>query len=171
MDNTNKSIIRSPFGISTGPFDYGSGHINPVGVLNPGVFYDYNVEDVINFLSSNRPTLAQLRNLTGDNSTCMSKPTACIQLQLSLHWNEKPEWKFNSLPNSHERCNISFSLHGVLVQVLPNQLYFKTFGDKMSFTVKFTVTVTASQFVFGSLTWSNAKYNVYTPIAVNPTSL
>ncbi|GLJ54872.1 hypothetical protein SUGI_1178360 [Cryptomeria japonica] len=178
IDNTNKSIVRSPFGSSTGPFDYGSGHINPVGALNPGLFYDYNVEDVINFLCSNGPTLAQLRNLTGDNTTCLSNPPPAYNFNYpsigvaNLSGNLTVSRTLTSAATKASLYTVTVQPPpGVLVQVLPNQLYFKKFGDKKSFTVKFTVTETASQFVFGSLTWSNAKYNVYTPIAVNPTSL
>lgn len=42
MDNTGEVIKRDPSGTPTTPFDYGSGHINPISALNPGLVYDFS---------------------------------------------------------------------------------------------------------------------------------
>ncbi|KAH9321706.1 hypothetical protein KI387_016345, partial [Taxus chinensis] len=53
LDNTNQPILTSPTGNPAGPFSYGSGRINPVAALDPGLVYDHDVNDVMNFLCSN----------------------------------------------------------------------------------------------------------------------
>ncbi|RZC76278.1 hypothetical protein C5167_000460 [Papaver somniferum] len=58
MDKSTKPmlIMKNPYGSSTTPLNYGSGHINPSAALDPGLIYDYNTSDIINFLCS-RPGL------------------------------------------------------------------------------------------------------------------
>lgn len=72
----------------TTPFDYRSGHINLAAAFNPGLIYDFNSNDIINFLCSNGATPAQLKNLTGELVQCkkpaLHLPTILIILQLVL---------------------------------------------------------------------------------------
>ncbi|RZB74993.1 Subtilisin-like protease SBT5.3 isoform A [Glycine soja] len=76
MDNTRRIIGRDPNGTQTTPFDYGSGHVNPVASLNPGLVYEFNSKDVLNFLCSNGASPAQLKNLTGALTQCQKPLTA-----------------------------------------------------------------------------------------------
>ncbi|KAB5541661.1 hypothetical protein DKX38_014635 [Salix brachista] len=52
MANTRKRIGRDPNDTKATPFDYGSGHKNPLAGLNAGLVYDFNCNDVISFLCS-----------------------------------------------------------------------------------------------------------------------
>ncbi|KAH9321711.1 hypothetical protein KI387_016350, partial [Taxus chinensis] len=69
LDNTNQPILTSPTGNPAGPFSYGSGHINPAAALDPGLVYDYDVDDLVDFLCSNGVTPSQLSNLVGNKIT------------------------------------------------------------------------------------------------------
>ncbi|KAI7994903.1 hypothetical protein LOK49_LG11G02579 [Camellia lanceoleosa] len=52
-------------------FDYGSGHINPVGAIDPGLVFDLTDEaDYIDVLCKQGYDTSTLRLVTGDNSTC-----------------------------------------------------------------------------------------------------
>jgi hypothetical protein len=76
LDNTQHTIGRDPNGTPTTPFDYGSGHINPTAALNPGLIYDFNSHDIINFLCNTGASPAQLKNLTGELVKCENPPIA-----------------------------------------------------------------------------------------------
>ncbi|XP_057839024.2 subtilisin-like serine-protease S [Cryptomeria japonica] len=178
VDKNNDPILRSPLGNSTGPFDYGSGHIDPMAALDPGLFYDYNVKDVINFLCSNGATPAQLRNLAGYATKCVVNPPPAYNLNYPSIGVANLKGRL-TVYRALTSCGSEYSVYqpvvqpppGVDVEVLPKKLYFNKEGQKISFSVKFTVKKAASNFVFGSLTWSDGKHRVYTPIAVNPTSV
>ncbi|XBI87828.1 hypothetical protein VPH35_025860 [Triticum aestivum] len=50
------SGIRDKMGTAATPFNYGSGHVNPVRALDPGLVYDTKPRDYANFICSLRPT-------------------------------------------------------------------------------------------------------------------
>uniref|UniRef100_R7W4X2 Subtilisin-like protease n=1 Tax=Aegilops tauschii TaxID=37682 RepID=R7W4X2_AEGTA len=51
--------IRDETGSAATPFSYGSGHVNPVRALDPGLVYDTTTHDYLNFICSLRPTDTQ----------------------------------------------------------------------------------------------------------------
>ncbi|XP_020185265.1 subtilisin-like protease SBT5.4 [Aegilops tauschii subsp. strangulata] len=55
-DNTR---IRDETGSAATPFSYGSGHVDPVRALDPGLVYDTTTHDYANFICSLRPTDTQ----------------------------------------------------------------------------------------------------------------
>ncbi|PIA56500.1 hypothetical protein AQUCO_00700680v1 [Aquilegia coerulea] len=65
INNENGRIIDLANGMSGTPLDFGSGHINPNKALDPGLVYDLNVEDYINFLCAMNYTSQQIQVITG----------------------------------------------------------------------------------------------------------
>lgn len=59
-DNTQSTILRYPLGSPATPFDYGSGHLNPIAAIHPGLVYDYDLGDILDFLCSNGTTSAEV---------------------------------------------------------------------------------------------------------------
>ncbi|GFP97719.1 co(2)-response secreted protease [Phtheirospermum japonicum] len=55
---------------------------------------------------------------------------------------------------------------GVHVEVVPIKLHFTKNVKKQSFQVTF-ITTTSKGHLFGSLTWSNGKYKVRSPLVVS----
>uniref|UniRef100_A0A2N9ITZ6 Subtilisin-like protease fibronectin type-III domain-containing protein n=1 Tax=Fagus sylvatica TaxID=28930 RepID=A0A2N9ITZ6_FAGSY len=179
LDNTQHAIGRDPNGTPTTPFDYGSGHINPIGALNPGLIYDFNSHDIINFLCSTGASPAQLKNLTGELVHCQNPPT--------------PSYNFNYPSIGVANMNGSLSLYrtvtyygkdptvyvasidyptGVKVEVTPAKLKFTKIREKISFRVDFIPFKNSNgSFVFGSLTWSNGIHRVRSPIGLNVVSV
>ncbi|KAI5577660.1 hypothetical protein BDE02_09G128500 [Populus trichocarpa] len=179
MDNTRKLIGRDPDDTQATPFDYGSGHINPLAALNPGLVYDFDSNDVINFLCSTGARPAQLKNLTG-------QPTYCPK-------QTKPSYDFNYPSIGVSNMNGSISVYrtvtyygtgqtvyvakvdyppGVQVTVTPATLKFTKTGEKLSFKIDFKPLKTSDgNFVFGALTWSSGIHKVRSPIALNVLSL
>ncbi|XP_040995059.1 subtilisin-like serine-protease S [Juglans microcarpa x Juglans regia] len=179
LDNTRHAIGRDPNGSPTTPFDYGSGHINPAAAFNPGLVYDFNSHDIINFLCSNGATPAQLKNLTGKLVQCKNPPT--------------PSYNFNYPSIGVANMNGNLSVYrtvtyygknpttyaatidyptGVEVRVTPAKLKFTKMGDKMSFRVDFMPYKNSNgSFMFGALTWTNGIHRVRSSIGVNVVSV
>ncbi|KAM7522513.1 hypothetical protein LguiA_012415 [Lonicera macranthoides] len=179
VDNTQNIIRRDPNGAPTTSFDYGSGHINPVAAMDPGLIYDFDSYDIINFLCSIGASTAQLKNLTNELVSCTSPPI--------------PSYDFNypSIGVSNMNGNLSVQRtvtyygkgptvyfanveypSGVNVSITPNELKFRTSGEKMSFRIDFTpYESTNGSFVFGTLTWRNGIHRVRSPIALNVLSV
>ncbi|KAL3518527.1 hypothetical protein ACH5RR_021116 [Cinchona calisaya] len=179
LDNTGSYIRRHPDGSQAIPFDYGSGHINPVAAIDPGLVYDFNSNDVIDFLCSNGATSAQLKNFTGEAIFCKNPPNPSynfnypsigvsnLQGNLSIYRTVTYVGKGPTLYTSQ----IEFPT-GVNVSVVPRTLRFTNTWEKLSFRIDFTPSKTSNgSFVFGALTWNNGIHRVRSPIALNVVSL
>ncbi|KAL5855585.1 hypothetical protein ACOSQ4_005387 [Xanthoceras sorbifolium] len=70
-DNANGIIIDMETGTAGTPLDFGAGHVNPNKAMDPGLVYDIEVDDYINYLCGLNYTSSQIRILTGtSNFTC-----------------------------------------------------------------------------------------------------
>ncbi|XAR60120.1 Cucumisin [Bertholletia excelsa] len=179
LDNTGNLIGRDPNGAQTTPYDYGSGHINPMGAINAGLIYDFDSNDIIKFLCSTGATTPQLVNLTGEVVSCKHPP--------------EPSYNFNypSIGVSNMTGSLSVKRTvtyygegsavyysqidqpiGVKVTVTPNKLKFSKDGEKMSFRINMTPYKTSNgSIVFGALTWTNGIQKVHSPISLNVLSV
>ncbi|KAF3439407.1 hypothetical protein FNV43_RR17685 [Rhamnella rubrinervis] len=177
-DNTQHSIRRDPNGMQTSPFDYGSGHIRPAAAMDPGLIYEFDSHDVINFLSSIGGSPLQQKNLTGHFVNCQNPPT--------------PAYNFNYPSIGVSNLNGSLTVYRTItyfgkgpttyvayvdfppeayIAVKPSKLKFTTIGEKISFRVDFTpIKDTNGSFVFGALIWSNGIQRVKSPVALNVVS-
>ncbi|KAK7263384.1 hypothetical protein RJT34_30973 [Clitoria ternatea] len=175
MDNTHRLIGRDPNGTQATPFDYGSGHVNPVASLTPGLVYDFNSQDVLNFLCSNGASPAQLKNLTGDLTQCQQSPTASYNFNypsigvsnlngsLSVYrtvtyYGQEPTTYYASVENPS----------GVNVRVTPAELKFREGGENITFRIDFFPFKNSNgNFVFGALVWNNGIQRVRSIIGLN----
>lgn len=171
---------------SATPFDYGSGHVDPVKALDPGLVYDTTPGDYTAFLCSLAPTIRQplLLNSTGGKRPCrLSK--SLLRLPEDLNY---PSIAVPCLPGSAgNTTTVKRRLKnvgppgkykvtvtepaGVKVTVVPGELDFGV-GEEKKFTVKLDVAddgnVAADHYVFGSIVWSDAseEHRVRSPVVV-----
>ena len=177
MDNTHRLIGRDPNDTQTTPFDYGSGHVNPVASLNPGLVYDFDTKDVLNFLCSTGATPAQLKNLTGELTQCQQYPTPTGSYNLNYpsigvsklngslsvyrtvtYYGKEPTVYYASVENPY----------GVHVTVTPAELRFGKEGESATFRIDFKPFKNSNgNFVFGALTWNNGIQRARSPIGLN----
>ncbi|XP_028772578.1 subtilisin-like protease SBT5.3 [Neltuma alba] len=174
MDNIHGLIGRDPNGTQATPFDYGSGHINPVAALKTRLVYDFDSHDVLNFLCSAGASPAQLKNLTGELLVCQRSPPA--------------SYNFNYPSIGVSNLNGSLSVYrtvtyygreptayaasvedpaGVKVKVTPAEIKFRKTGEKVTFRIDFTPYQSSNgNIVFGALIWNNGMHSVRSPIAL-----
>lgn len=178
-DNTGAAIQRGA-GNAT-PLDFGSGHVRPGLAFDPGLVYDSNFVQWIQFICGTG-------QLTGD--TCTNVGGAIDPSNLNY-----PSIAVGDLPGKQtiKRSVTNTSKHAVIYQavvaappgftakVMPEWLIIPK-GKTASFTVTLTRTTAAlGSYSFGSLTWKEfpgttgplgkRDHVVRSPIAVRPVAL
>ncbi|XP_026416125.1 subtilisin-like protease SBT5.3 [Papaver somniferum] len=162
------------------PWNYGSGHVNPTAALGPGLVYEFDSNDMVDFLCATagaNPTKIEM--LTGTEITCSDPVIAVYNLN------------YPSIGVAHMKGEVSAirtvtyvgrgtatfkaftrDAPGVKVSVKPNVLRFKKPGERQSFRVHFMPSKTTNNtYIIGSLSWISGLYQVRSPIAVNVDSM
>lgn len=175
-DNTG-DLIKNEDSTEATPFDYGSGHIDPIAAVNPGLIYDFNTSDLINLLCSSGATVSQLKNLTTTPVYCKNPPTASYNFNYpsigvaNLTGNLSVYRTVTYIGEGPAVYHSILEITGVKASVYPNVIRFQKSGEKMTYRIDFgTYKSSNGSFEFGSLTWMNNIYRVKSPIAVNVVS-
>lgn len=173
LDKNHKPIRVNPEGRRGNAFDYGSGFIDPTSVLDPGLVYDVQPIDYKSFLCSIGYDEKSLRLITRDNSTCNQTFTTASNLNYPSI--AVPNLKDNftvtrtvtnvGKPRSIYKAVVSNPM-GINVTVVPEQLIFNRYGQKIKFTVNFKVTAPSKGYAFGFLSWKSRNARVTSPLVV-----
>ncbi|PKI40536.1 hypothetical protein CRG98_039096 [Punica granatum] len=146
MDNNKKLTGENPNGTESMPFDNGSGHVNPVTALDPGLIYDFDSIDVINFL------FGLVANASGSFS---AHRTVTYYGQGPTVYSPYVEYPA-----------------GVKLTVNPPQLKFSQAGKKLAYRIDFTPNHSSNgSFKLGSLTWSKGAHRVRSSTSLNVVSV
>lgn len=174
MDNANKPIQDYDEKDAT-PFDYGAGHVNPNAAADPGLVYNITESDYLNYLCSiGTYTEKDLKIFSDIPHTCTNSTS-----MLDLNY---PSITVTNLTKSvaivRTVTNVGnpgiYSVNvtapsGVSVIVFPSRLKFHRIGERRMFSVELKVignSVEMTDYVFGSLVWSDGIHNVRSPIVV-----
>ncbi|WZZ21636.1 hypothetical protein YC2023_123023 [Brassica napus] len=168
-------------GIASTEFAYGSGHVDPIASLNPGLVYELNKVDHIAFLCGMNYTSNILKIISGETVTCpeekeyqtrnLNYPSMSAKLSGS---NNSFTVTFNrtvtnvGTPNSTYNSKVVPG-HGskLSVNVTPSVLSFKTVNEKQLFMVTVTGRDLDSELPSSAnLIWSDGKHHVRSPIVV-----
>ncbi|XP_078154562.1 subtilisin-like protease SBT5.4 isoform X2 [Carex rostrata] len=168
-DNQGKNILSSSF-ITATPFSYGSGHVNPNAAADPGLIYDLNATDYLNFLCSVGYTSMQL--------SLFEPGYQCPSNRLDIKDLNYPSFSIYNLTGSVTVTRTIKNVgpagtytatvdepRGIRLKVEPDSLMFGA-GEEKKFNVTFTVDTPSSNYVFGSITWSDGTRYVRSPVAV-----
>ncbi|TKY75492.1 Subtilisin protease SBT1.6 [Spatholobus suberectus] len=182
LDNTNRPMIDQATGNGSTPYDFGAGHLNLALAMDPGLVYDITNDDYLTFLCAigYGPRLIQV--ITRSPPNCprrtplpenLNYPSFVAVLPVS---SSSSKTFFRTVtnvgaPNSVYRVRVESQAEGVMVTVRPSRLVFSEAVKKRSFVV--TVTADARNLelgqagaVFGSLSWTDGKHVVRSPIVV-----
>ncbi|XP_047335824.1 cucumisin-like [Impatiens glandulifera] len=154
-------------------FGYGAGLINPVGAINPGLVYDANLADYVQFLCGQNYTNKQLSLITGDKIACTHYGSK-TSLNLNL-----PSFSFPIVP-SNTPFNVSVnrrvtnvgSLRSTYIakiltpptftiRVVPSTLSFTNVGEIKSFTLIVEGIMNHVAAVSASLSWIGSTNKEY----------
>lgn len=158
-------------------FAYGAGNIDPVKAVHPGLVYDANEIDFVNFLCGQGYTAKALRQVTGDHSVCSKATNGTVwnlnypSFALSTFNKESIVGTFNrsvtnvGLAVSTYKATIIGAPKGLKIKVKPNILSFTSIGQKQSFVLKVEGRI-VEDIVSTSLVWDNGVHQVRSPIVV-----
>ncbi|XP_050213729.1 subtilisin-like protease SBT3 [Mercurialis annua] len=165
------------------PIDMGAGQINPNKALHPGLIYDANITDYVNFLCALNLTQQQIQIITkSEHSDCSSPSSSDLNYPSFIaYFNaDDSEANLTAVQEYHRTVtNVGDAVStytanltpitGIKVSVVPNKLVFKSKYQKISYklTIKGPKAI-PQDVVSGYLTWvdSKSKYIVRSPIAV-----
>ncbi|KAM1176106.1 hypothetical protein ACFX2I_028381 [Malus domestica] len=165
-----------------GVFSYGSGHINPLKALNPGLVYETSKDDYIKLLCSILDE-SKVRLISGDKRPCPAKNDKILAKDLnypSMAVNILAETSFliqfqRTVKNVGHANSIykakTISKPGINIKVVPQVLSFKSLNEKKTFNVTvFGRSIPLLTRVSASLVWTDGTHSVRSPILVSATN-
>ncbi|KAL6341120.1 hypothetical protein AAG906_032235 [Vitis piasezkii] len=162
-----------------GELAFGSGHVDPVKAVSPGLVYEALKADYINMMCSMGYDTKTVRLVSGDNSSCpkdtkgspkdLNYPSMAVKVEETKSFKvEFPRTvtNFGSANSTYKATVINTNSH-IKVQVNPDILSFKLEKEKKSFVVtvvgqgldSFEAPIAAA-----SLVWSDGTHSVRSPI-------
>ncbi|KAF4387021.1 hypothetical protein G4B88_024593 [Cannabis sativa] len=187
--NPQATILRSEFtkdsaapSESYGEFDHGSGHVNPLQAINPGLVYEAFEEDYIEFLCSIGYDNNRVRLITGHNNiTCLHKRspkdlnypsmTAEVGVRKSFSIRFRRRVKNVGQGNSTYKAKITLSNSTSLligVKVVPEVLSFKSLNEEKGYDLIVNGSgLSENSMVSASLVWFDGIYSVRSPIVLH----
>ncbi|OIW02821.1 hypothetical protein TanjilG_29597 [Lupinus angustifolius] len=162
-------------------YAYGSGLVNPVKAINPGLVFDLCKGDYINLLCNIGFDTPKIRKLSGENSTCPSLTPQRSTVRdfnypaLAIHVKPNQPFVFNftrtvtnvGFANSTYKVHVRKSSH-LKIKVVPRVISFKSLNEKQSFVVKVVGGKFPDKSVpSSSLEWTDGTHNVRCPVVVD----
>ncbi|KAL5716524.1 hypothetical protein ACHQM5_018201 [Ranunculus cassubicifolius] len=171
-NNVGKTLTTAS-GKTANPFNFGSGHINPTKVADPGLVYDASYTDYLLFLCSigvtkPDPTFSCPKNPPSANN--LNYPSLAIA---NLNGTMTVKRTVTNVGANKGFYTVKVETpRGFSVKINPRILYFRDFGEKKSFTITVKANrnsggVGNGEYSFGSYTWKDGIHEVRSPIAVS----
>ncbi|KAK4387437.1 CO(2)-response secreted protease [Sesamum angolense] len=178
--NSDAPITTETGSIAT-PYDIGTGEISLSGALQPGLVYETETMDYIQFLCNIGYNTSDIKMIASDlpvNFSCpvessldlisnMNYPSIAISLLQENNIKTVNRTVTNVGEDESVYTAIVEAPEGVDVQVVPNTLEFTRDVKKLTFQLTFKQTTKSQEDLFGSITWSNEKYKVRSPFVVS----
>ncbi|KAJ0967295.1 hypothetical protein J5N97_024212 [Dioscorea zingiberensis] len=127
-------------------FALGAGHVNPSGAQDPGLVYDIEPSDYINYLCGLRLTDREVSVIARQNVQCSNVQKIGIEelnypsisLSMKLDWNKTITRNVTNVGEAHSVYFVHVDQpEGATMEVSPDILYFTRKNQKRSFTIEF----------------------------------
>jgi len=174
---TARHDIKASAGLSdANPFDFGAGHIVPNVAIDPGLVFDVSDDEFDAFACGTEspavsPTRCDELAAAGLSfeAAALNQPSIAIS---SLTSQETVRRRVTNISDEADSYSVTISSPpGMTVDVNPPSLSLAP-GESADFDVALTyLSGPLDLWRFGSLTWSSATRDVYSPIAVKPASI
>ncbi|KAI3888117.1 hypothetical protein MKX03_037528 [Papaver bracteatum] len=159
------------------PHEMGAGQMNPNGALHPGLVYETNTTDYLNFLCYFGYETKLLRSMFDRKFTCPANSSEDLISDINfpsisigkLQGARTITRTVTNVGNRNSTYNVKInSPDDLVVRVSPETLVFSPKHRKASFEVSFDGKgATSKGYKFGSVTWSDGKHWVRLVFAVN----
>ena len=177
LDKNEKAILEDDLVHEATPFAIGAGLIQPNLAMDPGLVYDMNHYDYLNFLCAHHINSSAIRTFAEQhNYNC---PSSFSLMDFNYPSITIPDFTGNAVatrklknvgtPNTY-KARIHAPL-GISISVEPKKLVFTKVDQEIMLKLVFTadnVTHLPMDYSFGSLVWSDGKHVVRSPISIKP---
>uniref|UniRef100_A0A0D3FB74 Subtilisin-like protease n=1 Tax=Oryza barthii TaxID=65489 RepID=A0A0D3FB74_9ORYZ len=178
VDNDGNAIKDMATGQAAGPFELGSGHVDPNRALDPGLVYNTTADDYITFLCSLGYNSSQIALFTNDGSTtdCSTRPRRSVgdlnypAFSVVFARSGEQVTQRRAVTNVGANTNVVYNVTitappGTTLTVTPTRLAF----DAQRRTLDYSITVSAgatssSEHQWGSIVWSDGQHTVRSPV-------
>ncbi|XP_039042753.1 subtilisin-like protease SBT4.6 [Hibiscus syriacus] len=173
----------SPMDPSKNPnaeFGYGSGHVNPVKAINPGLVYDNAEGENLRFLCGLGYDEDKIRAISGTNVSCpktsnkmlprdFNYPTLSAQVKPSESFIVHFRRTVTNVGTATSTYNAKiFSESKLEIEVIPKTLSFESLAEKKTYNVTVKGRAPSEQLMASaSLTWSDGIHMVRSPIVIH----
>jgi subtilisin family serine protease len=174
---TARQDIKASAGLGdANPFDFGAGHIAPNNAFDPGLVFDVSDDEFDAFacgIASPAVSSTRCDELTtagfSFEAAKLNQPSIAFS---ELTSQRAVQRRVTNVGDEADSYTVAISAPpGMNVDVSPSTLALGP-GESAAFDVSLTyVSGPLDLWRFGSLTWSSATRDVYSPIAVKPTSI
>ncbi|XP_027354812.1 CO(2)-response secreted protease-like [Abrus precatorius] len=182
QNNNLKASLTTDSGSLATPYDYGAGEMTTSEPLQPGLVYETSTIDYLNFLcyiGLNITTVKVISRTVPDSFSCPKDLSSdhisninYPSIAISNFYGKGPVNVTRTVTNVGEEDETIYSSvvdapSGVHVTLTPDKLQFTKSSKKLSYQVIFSSTSTSlKEDLFGSITWTNGKYNVRSPFVL-----
>lgn len=177
-----KAPITTNYGKPATPYDFGAGEVSTTGSLQPGLVYETDTTDYLQFLCNNGYDISKIKAISPDlpdKFSCPNNSNADLISNMNYPSIAVSNFKENDrkkVTRTVTNVGEDESLYTAIidtptaleVQVTPNKLQFTRNNKKLSYEVTFSLTTSSlNGNGFGSITWTNGKYTVRSPFVVS----
>ncbi|GER30234.1 subtilase family protein [Striga asiatica] len=183
--NDGRTLLDVSTGGPSTPFAHGSGHVNPVRALDPGLIYDLTTRDYLHFLCAISYTSSQIKSIVRTkkfecnerasysvydlnypsfaaaiNSTGKGKSTVVVFTRKVTNVGQN---------GTKYQVSVTSPSHSAKIYVTPDTLVFRHKNETKSYKLKVVANpMPAGTNVFGSIVWSDdQKHAVASPVSVS----
>lgn len=191
-DNRGTVMRDESTGNVSDVFDFGSGHVDPQRAMDPGLVYDISAVDYVNFLCNLNYSKQNIITVTRRAADCNGARRAghagnlnypSVSAVFNIEGGKKMKTHFIRTVTNVGGGNGSVVYkaevvepEGVNISVEPRVLVFRRSGQKLNFLIRVEVLKVetkkdemqpgSSTVKSGSLTWTDGRHRVTSPIAV-----
>ncbi|TYI12631.1 hypothetical protein ES332_A08G001900v1 [Gossypium tomentosum] len=161
-------------------FAFGSGHINPVKAIDPGLVYNTVKGDNIRFLCSIGYDEGSIKNIAGNNTSCpktntkmlprdFNYPTLTTLVPAGKPFKVTFHRTVTNVGVARSTYNATIAtLSELEIKVVPQVLSFKSLTEKKSYNVTVSGKALGEQsMVSATLIWSDGTHNVRSSIVIH----
>lgn len=173
MDKTGSTLRDQSTGLPATPLDFGAGHIDPNKAMDPGLIYDIDFQNYVDFLCGLRYNEKQMRSVLRRNewkcsegSSQLNYPSFVATMTDGAVMNLSRVVTNVGEKDAVYQAKLKFPT-GVKVSIEPSTLTFTEKNQKRSFILSIGIGKEAPSMVYGFLGWID-QYNhkVSSPVVV-----
>ncbi|KAL5212630.1 hypothetical protein ABZP36_023477 [Zizania latifolia] len=168
-------------GQAAGPFELGSGHVDPNRALDPGLVYDATADDYITFLCNLNYTSGQIALFTKGSTVtdyCRTRPKTPVgdlnypAFSVSFGRFGGRVTQRRAVTNVGANTNAVYDVNitappGTTLTVEPRRLAFNAQLKTLPYSVTLSAgAATKSSYEWGSIVWNDGQHKVRSPVVV-----